>query len=196
MYPLSVEDERAFISDLTKYVSTHKVSTTRSGRDDMTSLIGILRCGGNLQDALVLAPGLKTGALLAAYNKIEKQRLTCVQAWENLRLNPSVANFKKHRNNISKVLPDIVKSLDRAVMLGRDLSVEIRDHGYSVDAAGARAKFLENKCKIAHKNSREFSQITSSLYNPHDTYSAYTDQAYLPDRVGAIGPLKLDNLYK
>lgn len=196
MYPLSVEDEHAFISDLTKYVSAHNVTTTRSGRDDMTSLIGILRCGGNLQDALSLAPGLKTGALLVAYNKIEKQRLTCVQAWENLRLNPSAANFKKHRSSISKILPDIVKSLDRAVLLSRDLSEEIRNHGHSVDAAGVRAKFLENKCRLAHKNSREFFQITSSLYNPHDTYSAYTDQAYLPDRVGAIGPLKLDNLYK
>lgn len=193
---MSCPDEQAFVKKLRTYVTKHSKYTSTCTRDDTTTLIGILRSGGNLDSALGFAPGLRVNSLLAAYDRLEKQRAASEQAWIKLCSNPTASSFSKQKKRIVKLLPVIVQDLEDTVASGGDLAMEIKKYETIVKTATKIAEALEATCLKVSGNPTALYGVVSQLYDPVYEYSAYLNYAYLSDRVSTLSPSRVATLWK
>lgn len=193
---MSRPDEQAFVKKLKAHVTRHSKNTNICTRDDTTTLVGILRSGGNLNSALAFAPGLRVNSLLAAYNRLEKQRAAGEAAWKALCSKPTVVSFSKQKKLIVKLLPVIVKDLEDTVGSGGDIAAEIQKYETIVKTAIKTAEALEDTCLKASSNPTALYGVVSRLYDPVYEYSAYLHYAYLPDRVSTLSPSRVEALWK
>lgn len=194
-YPLSREDERKFIKKLKAYVDEHGKRTTACTRDDITTLMGILRSGGTLSGALQFASGLRVNSLLAAYGRLEKRRAASEQAWYALCAQPTVANFGRQKKLVIKLLPVVVKDIEDVLAAGGDVEGEIKKYETIVKTAIKNAEALEDTCLKVSGNPTALYGVVSRLYDPVYDYSAYLNHAYLSDRVSTLSPSRVEALW-
>lgn len=193
---MSCLDEQAFVKKLRTYVTKHSKNTNTCTRDDTTTLVGILRSGGNLDSALGFAQGLRVNSLLVAYDRLEKQRAASEQAWKTLCLYPTAASFFKQKKLIVKLLPVIVKDLEDTVASGGNIAREIKKYETIVKTAIKTAEALEATCLKVSGNPTALYSVVSRLYDPVYEYSAYLNYAYLSNRVSTLSPSRVEALWK
>lgn len=184
--PATAAEEAAFVAAL----RAHRA--TRHTRDDLTMLLGALRCGLGLAPVLELLPGAAPGALRGAYEALEARRAAAVGAWHAIVADPE--SLVVHAETAATLLPVPVARLCR---LGDQAPPEVlaqiaRRLAGQVEAAGTAALALERELAAA-RDAAGAVAIGFRLYDP-ETPGLWSSRFFLAPRVGALVPLRVQAL--
>jgi hypothetical protein len=190
LYPALIDDELNFYAQLQTKKRKSKAPYTH---DDVVALMGILRCGADLEGALDLAPGLVLPALRSAYKKLESQRAKSVKAWQTLLEKPTLTTLHAQSKAIRLLLPVVIDNITSDVQDGTELVSTINSYNVRIREMTNTAKVIEIACSSSPPGSSQLLEASSQLYAVR-TPSVYTDHYYLPDRVSSLSPLRVNNL--
>jgi hypothetical protein len=190
LWPFTLEQEAAFATDLRNAATRN----SRSDRDDLTALLGILRCGCTLEDALRLAPGLRVNRLASAYNRLSENLDQARDAWTALTL-CEPGEVGRYTDRVALLVPGLA---GRVVAAARDDASEpfraaVRSVVHQVEVTDARARQIEARCAACPPGSPTVVDLGAELFHPHRP-GVYASPTYLPDRVATLSPVRVSDL--
>jgi len=189
-WPFTLEQEQTFYE---KLLARAENTNTEFGRDDVTTLLGMLRCGTTLEQATDLAPGLNFCRLVSAYCFIDKALQRSIKAWEAIVERPENGTFCKNQNEAQKILPAVVKKLSAQQEDSTSLQRTVAEAKLYITEANNRAYQLEVECLKLPVPSTAALNLGCQLFHPN-TPGIYGDPYYLPNRLSSLSPTRVDAL--
>lgn len=163
-------------------------------RDDVSSVMGILRCGADLDASLDLAPGLNLPALLGAFESLQSTLASARGAWEAMVEDPSPGSLLAHADVASLLLPVPVHRALYALEEAPDaLAHAMALLGDQVRQTVAAAQAIESELHAVIPPSPMGVEIGARLYSS-TVPGAYADPFYCADRVTALSPVRVSDL--
>lgn len=163
-------------------------------RDDVSSLVGILRCGGDLDAAVRFAPGLNLSALRGAFDAVEGQLQACQRAWDAIVHDPSAATLIEHADSASLLMPVPVHRMLYALEESPEvLRAVVRTLQEKIDDMTRAARAFEHELRSVVPPSPMGIDIGSRLFSATSA-GVYGDPFFLTDRVSALSPVRLADL--
>lgn len=189
-WPLTSEQEHRFVEDLTSRATDANTPV----RDDVTVLLSMLRCGTDLDQALELAPGLQPQLphLLGAYRLLASSLQTATAAWER-SLSADSSDLGAHADRAARLLPAPVERLRSCAAdptARRHTAEVLRER---IAATVEQARTIEVQCAALPPPSPAALKLGLQLFHPQIP-GLYADPFYLPDRVSALSPTRVDSL--
>lgn len=190
LWPFTREQEDVFARDLRAEASR----PSRSDRDDLTALLGILRCGCSLEAALTVAPGLRVNRLLHVYDRLDQSLQTARSAWAEIVGGDEDA-VPKAAEKASLLLPGIVGRVTSSLAAGsaESFRTALRSVSHQIDVTAAHAQHLEGQCLSMPPGSPAVIELGAELFHPHRP-GVYASPTYLPDRVASLSSLRVSDL--
>lgn len=189
-WPMSMTQETACISELRERAGAPGVFD----RDDVTAMMGILRCGSPWDRALELAPGLNLPALLGAYEKLATELEKSRRAWADIVKKPEARILVQQADIASRLLPVPVH---RALFAMEDAPTSLPAVMHELDTAlreaHRAARLIEEKLEAHVPPSPSGVTVGAKLFSP-TAPGVYADPFYLADRVSALSPVRVAEL--
>lgn len=191
-WPLLPDQEAAFVAEL---VAASPARATKPDRDDITSLLNILRCGADLSTVIQVAPGIKPARLLAAYRLLEARRSESEQAWLAIENDPDVHTLRIHASVASRILPvpvhRILATVDQAVAEG--VTEAIAAASAQIHHLKITARGIEHELQDMEAGSERGMALGVKLFHPHDP-GIFGNPYFLPERISALSPVRVTDL--
>lgn len=190
LWPFTLEQEVAFATDLRNAATR----TSRSDRDDLTALLGILRCGCGLDGALRLAPGLRINRLASAYNTLSENLEAARASWTALT-ECAPSETSQYAERAALLVPGLVGRITAAAhgAAAEPLTIAVRSVVHQVDVTRFRTRQIEERCASLPPGSPMVVDLGSELFHPYRP-GAYASPTYIPDRVSALSPVRVSDL--
>lgn len=191
-WPATAAHELAFVDALTTLAGAPDDTNVR--RDDVTLLLDALRCGLDLDELTVAAPGCDPRRLLTAYHLLERERVEAAAAWTAIVQNPTVAMFEEMSPAASRLLPVPVSRVSLGLVDDdeRELAELIELEQTLVRAVAVRSLEVEREIDGASSET-DTAQLGLLLYDPVNG-SLWDHSHFLPPRVGALSPTRTADL--
>lgn len=190
LWPMDAVQEALFINNLRE-----STKPKHFDRDDVSLLLAILRCGSNLETVLRIAPGVKPGALLGAYDKLEALRFESVMSWSKLEADITLIKNKKIMKSVGKLMPHVsdMLTLDEYLDDPSSAAFLLGEIKSSVQRMRVFAGSLEAILAQHKPGSTIGVKLGAELYQPNNP-GVYGNSNYLPDRIASLSPVRVRDL--
>lgn len=163
-------------------------------RDDVSSLLGILRCGGDLTAAREFAPGLDLPALRGAFEALSVSLAASRGAWQAIVESPSRVTVLENADLASLLMPVPVHRVMYALEESEEvLRAVVSTLQEKIDDTCFVAAALENELLEVSPPSPMGIEIGARLYSA-TVPGTYADPFFLADRVAALSPVRVADL--
>jgi hypothetical protein len=206
--PATTRDERRFLADLRALAQRRGgpdtaercatddagVHADRQPRSDVTVLLNALRCAMSVQDLFEQAPGLRAGAVLAAYLDLEARRQRAVDAWEQLLADPRPEALEQWGPDAATLMsPAVGQLLEVSRSKPANYAAAVERWGVAVAEVARCVAEVEVALDAERPGSTRSVELGRILYDPAG--SGLTGQpAHLPTRIGTLTPSRVATL--
>ena len=168
--PATAEQEERFVARLGELAG--RDAPEGWTRRNVTAVLNALRCGVDVDDLLVRAPGLRPHQLLEAYLALEERRSESVAAWAASTPWSATASIVRSCTIAARLVPVFVAELV---------------HEATVVAEAAESS--ERRLALETSQSRR-EELGRRLYDLH-VPGLWSNTAFVPPRVGALVPVRV-----
>jgi hypothetical protein len=194
--PCTIAEEARFVAELESSEHRPVGGSRLTFRDFLTAVVTALRCGAPPSTVLRLAPGLDPRQMLTAYREVERRRSAATAAWHAIVASPTHDSLRTHGPCAATLLPQVVLDLARRSewMSPAQLSETVGGAGIRVLTVTEHIAGVEEQLRLSRDRARYVTQgrLLLNLYGP----GLWSHPYHLPCRVGALTPLRLDDLMK
>lgn len=185
-WPLLPEEEATFRSDLATLSKNKKL---KHDRGDYTAILNAIRCGIDATTLTSMAPGLRPGRLLGAYDHLDSLRAASVAAWASIVADPTPTFLAAHMPLASLLLPVPLERIRSNALFsgGSTIPTDVAATDAVVQQLDARALLIESALRSDPADPIVAVALGRDLYNPYDP-TLWGDKHYLPARVGSLMP--------
>jgi hypothetical protein len=191
-WPLLAAEERRFADDL-----QHRAAgrTAAYDRGALTAVLNAMRCGMTVDALLDAGPGLQPAVLLAAYRHAEKLRATAAGAWQRILDNPSISVWVTNQHLAYPLMTTQVQQLNRAAAEStpKAFTAAVIAVRTETEDLCVRATRVEQRLAALQAPSPAGVELGRLLYDPYDP-QLWGQPAFVPDRVGALMPMRVRDL--
>jgi len=189
-WPMSALQEKAALAELRRRAG----KPAGFDRDDVSAIVGILRCGADWDRVLELAPGLNLPALLGAYGKLDSGLRKSRKAWSLIVAHPTAGSLVRNASQAALILPVPVH---RALFVLEDspdlLAQEVAALDYQVEENCRATRLVEAELQKYTPPSNAGISVGSRLFSSTRP-GAYADPFFLADRVTTLSPVRVAEL--
>lgn len=191
-WPLLREEEQEFRTELCRLAEGEVLEHDRG---DYTAVLNALRCGLSAAELTEIAPGLRPGRLLGAYEHLEALRSESHAAWDALVEDPSRIVLARHSHNAARLLPVPVYRIlsGDQITEGRSLVSVVAAASSEVARLRSEGAAVEDALRSLTPPSERAVTLGRELYDPYDP-GVWGNPYFLPDRVGALMPVRVADL--
>lgn len=163
-------------------------------RDDVSAMVGILRCGAPWDRVLELAPGLNLPALLGAYDTLAAGLAESRAAWEQFTTEKTATALVHNASLAARLLPVPVH---RALFTMEDTPHLLAEEAATLEQRVAEctraANLIEQELERYRPPSNTGMNIGAKLFSPTNP-GVYADPFFLADRVTSLSPVRVAEL--
>ena len=177
-WPMSAQQEKTAVAELRRRAG----KPSAFDRDDVSAMVGILRCGAEWDRVLELAPGLDGG--------LRKSR----KAWKSIVTQPTSGSLLRNASQAALVLPVPVH---RALFVLEDspelLAHEVAIISEQVEEYCRATLLVEAELRKYSPPSNAGMSVGARLFSSTRP-GAYADPFFLAERVTALSPVRVAEL--
>ena len=189
-WPMSAQQEKTAVAELRRRAG----KPSAFDRDDVSAMVGILRCGAEWDRVLELAPGLNLPALLGAYEKLDGGLRKSRKAWKSIVTQPTSGSLLRNASQAALVLPVPVH---RALFVLEDspelLAHEVAIISEQVEEYCRATLLVEAELRKYSPPSNAGMSVGARLFSSTRP-GAYADPFFLAERVTALSPVRVAEL--
>lgn len=193
-WPVSVDEEHVFVSELT--AAAGRRPSQRWSRADLTACLTALRAGCTLTEVLEWAPGASPSAMLAAYRHLDARRMEAIEAWGHICAAPGTDVLVVHGTLAYRLLPVPVQTVLNAIeqlaerpaafsRVVRRTAAEVRHMTAAGQKVSARLAVTTDSRHAVDLGRRLFDPVASCVW---------AEPYFAAERVGELSPVRVADL--